>query len=220
MSCFLNHSWQRCRCILIYFSYSNLFLDQFSIWSLAILLERWKIQEFCLISHANVVFESLNQESARRVYLNITREKPTTHQTHRMFNRSCANLNGPMRNSFIVFCWSQSETILLQGSLELLIFLLDMCRRALGWDWGAGLKNDCACTGWGSVVSHFNSLISEKYGWETVAIFVPLSWHAESISKECSSIKVVFTGRQILETVTSSWRQWQLLVSRLAWFRL
>ena len=77
MSCFLNHSWQRCRCILIYFSHSNLFLDQFSIWSLAILLERWKIQEFCLISHANVVFESLNQESARHVYLNITREKPT-----------------------------------------------------------------------------------------------------------------------------------------------
>ena len=56
-----------------------------------------------------------NQESAVRVYFNMSRENPLTCQTHRTFNRSRANLNGPIRNIFIVFCWNQSETILLHG---------------------------------------------------------------------------------------------------------
>ena len=43
-------------------------------------------------------------------------------------------MNGPIRNTFLVFCWNQSETILLQGSPELLICLLYMRRRALGRD--------------------------------------------------------------------------------------
>ena len=38
-----------------------------------------------------------------------------TRQTRRTFNRSRAILNGPIRNTFIVFCWNQSETILLHG---------------------------------------------------------------------------------------------------------
>ena len=45
-------------------------------------------------------------------------------------------------------------------------------------------------------------------------------WHAESILRECSSIQIVFAGRQIPESVASSRRRWQLSVSRLAWFRL
>ena len=47
-----------------------------------------------------------NQESA---------VNPLKCQTRRTFNRSRANLNGPIRNTFIVFCWNQSETILLHG---------------------------------------------------------------------------------------------------------
>ena len=61
-------------------------------------------------------------------------KNPLTRQTRRTFNRSRANLNRPIRNTFIVFCWNQSETILLQGSPELLICLLYMRRRALGRD--------------------------------------------------------------------------------------
>ena len=58
------------------------------------------------------------------------------------FNRSRANLNGSIRNTFIVFliCWNQSETILLQGSRELLISLLYMRKRALGRDWRVHLN--------------------------------------------------------------------------------
>ena len=63
------------------------------------------------------------------------RKNPLTRQTRHTFNRSRANLNGPIRNTFIVFCWNQSETILLQGFPELLISLLYMRRRALGRDW-------------------------------------------------------------------------------------
>ena len=61
-------------------------------------------------------------------------KNPLTRQTRRTFNRSRANMNAPIRNTFIVFCWNQSETILLQGSPELLICLLYMRRRALGRD--------------------------------------------------------------------------------------
>ena len=62
-------------------------------------------------------------------------KNPLTRQTRRTFNRSRANLNGPIRYTFIVFCLNQSETILLQGSPELLISLLYMRRRAQGRDW-------------------------------------------------------------------------------------
>ena len=49
-------------------------------------------------------WNSWNQESAGRVYFNISRMKnPLTRQTCRVFNRSRANLNGPIRNTFIVF---------------------------------------------------------------------------------------------------------------------
>ena len=71
-----------------------------------------------------------NQESAgvahRPVMFTSTflGKNPLTSQTRRTFNRSRANLNGPIRNTFIVFCWNESETILLQGSPELLISLL------------------------------------------------------------------------------------------------
>ena len=62
-------------------------------------------------------------------------KNPLTRQTRRTCNRSRANLNGPIRNTFIVFCWNQSQTILFQGSSELLISLLYMHRRTLGQDW-------------------------------------------------------------------------------------
>ena len=55
---------------------------------------------------------------------------------------------GPIRNTYSVFCWNQSETILLQGSPELLISLLYMRRRALGrgWIWRewVAMRSSCA----------------------------------------------------------------------------
>ena len=61
-------------------------------------------------------------------------KNPLTRRTPCTFNRSRANFNGPIRNTFIVFCWNQSETILLQGSPELSMSLLYMRRRAPGRD--------------------------------------------------------------------------------------
>ena len=57
-----------------------------------------------------------------------------TRQTRCTFNRSRANFNGPIRNTFIVYCWNQSEAILLQGSPELSMSLFYMRRRAPGRD--------------------------------------------------------------------------------------
>ena len=76
-----------------------------------------------------------NQESAGRVYFTpFLGKNLLTRQARRTFNRCRENLNGPIRNTFIIFCWNQWETILLQGSPELLISLLYMRRRALGRD--------------------------------------------------------------------------------------
>ena len=61
-------------------------------------------------------------------------KNPLTRQIRCTFNLSRANLNGPIRNTYIVFSWNQSETILLQGYPELLISLFYMRRRALGRD--------------------------------------------------------------------------------------
>ena len=58
------------------------------------------------------------------------RKNPLTRQTRHTFNRSRANLNGPIRNTFIVFCWNQSETILLQGS-QSSCFLSSTCAEEL-----------------------------------------------------------------------------------------
>ena len=65
-------------------------------------------------------------------------KNPLTSQTHHTFNRSRANLNGPISNTFIVFCWNKSETILLQGSPELLIALSSTCAEVLWVEIGLG----------------------------------------------------------------------------------
>ena len=65
-------------------------------------------------------------------------KNPLTSQTHHTFNCSRANLNGPISNTFIVFCWNKSETILLQGSPELLIALSSTCAEVLWVEIGLG----------------------------------------------------------------------------------
>ena len=59
-------------CFYYIFLYWNLFLVQFSICSIGILFENWKIQYFCLNSRANVVLESPKS----RIYFNISGENP------------------------------------------------------------------------------------------------------------------------------------------------
>ena len=72
-------------------------------------------------------------------------KNPLTRQTRCTFNRSRANFNGPIRNTFIVFCWNQSKTILLQGSPELSMSLLYMRRIAPGRDCFPPRQTNC---GW------------------------------------------------------------------------
>ena len=77
-----------------------------------------------------------NKESASRVYFNISKEKPAhTPDTPHVQPLSC-KLEWTNQKHFycFFFCWNQSETILLQGSPELLISLLYMRRKALGRD--------------------------------------------------------------------------------------
>ena len=65
-------------------------------------------------------------------------KNPLTSQTHHTFNCSRANLNGPISNTFIVFCWNKSEKILPQGSPELLIALSSTCAEVLWVEIGLG----------------------------------------------------------------------------------
>ena len=68
--------------------------------------------DVCLISCFGIA-----EIKNRCVYLTFLREKPVhTLDTPHAFNHSRENLNGPIRNTFMVFCWNQSETILLQNS--------------------------------------------------------------------------------------------------------
>ena len=136
MSCFLNYSWQRCRCIFILFFWIQIFFwSNFRYVAKPFYL---KIGKSCLISCFGIA-----EIKNRPVVFTSTflRKNPLTRHT---FNRSRANLNGPIRNTFIVFCWKQSKTVLLQGSPELLIFLLYMHRRALGRDcFSRGVNGPC-----------------------------------------------------------------------------
>ena len=61
----------------------------------------------------------------------LGKNRPLTSQIRGTFKRSRANLNRPIRNTFIVFCWNESETILLQRSPELLISLSSTCAEEL-----------------------------------------------------------------------------------------
>ena len=122
VSCFLNYSWQRCRCIFILF-----FCIQIFFW----FNFRYVAKPFYL----KILFENpviLPNWSCKRCSgIDEIKNRPVvfastflgknllTRQTRCTFNRSRANLNGPIRNTFLVFRWNQSETILLQGSPEL-----------------------------------------------------------------------------------------------------
>ena len=111
-------------------------------------------------------------------------KNPLTRQTRRTFNRSRANLNGPIRNTFIVFCWNQSETILLQGSPELLISLLYMSRRALGRDW---------------LPSHHAQKLAQK----TSGVESRLRWTAARLKKRSKTATVACLCFFSLRTVAS-----------------
>ena len=86
-----------------------------------------------------------NQESAGRVYFNISREKPAhTPGTLHVQPLSC-KLEWTNQKHFYCFFLNQSETILPQGSPELLISLFYMRRTALGRDCFSPRQTNC---GW------------------------------------------------------------------------
>ena len=130
-----------------------------------------------------------NQESAGHVYFFLGKNLLTC-QTRCTFNLSRANLNGPIRNTFIVFCWNQSETILLQGSPELLISPLYMRRRALGWDWDLARS---LLREWLTKGVLGNSTCHQLPSHEK--LFSPLEWNYVTIESLHFLIKVKVTGR-------------------------
>ena len=109
ISCFSNYSWQRCRCIFILF-----FHIQVLSWSVfdmqlnvvyskignPVILPNWSCK--CCFGIAEIANQASTFPGKNRL----------THQTCFTFTRSRANLNGPIRNTFIVFNWNQSETVL------------------------------------------------------------------------------------------------------------
>ena len=117
------------------FSHSNLFLVQFRYVAKLFYLKIGKSSNSPQLVVQMLFWNRWNPESAGRVYFNISWEKPAnTPDTPHVQPRSC-KFKWTNQKHFYCFCWNQSETILLQGSPELLIFLLYMLRRALGRDW-------------------------------------------------------------------------------------
>ena len=91
MSCFLNYSWQRCRCIFILFFHIQIFFwFNFRYVAKPFYL---KIGKSCLISCFGIA-----EIKNRPVVFTSTflRKNPLTRQTRNTFNRSRANLNGPI----------------------------------------------------------------------------------------------------------------------------
>ena len=72
-------------------------------------------------------------------------KNPLTRQTRRTFNRSRSNLNRTIRNTFIIFCRNQLETILAPGFPRALDLSPLHAQKSSGSRLPAGLKNDCAC---------------------------------------------------------------------------
>ena len=62
-----------------------------------------------------------NEETAGRVYFNISRETPLTPDTPHVHPLWCELEWTSLWNILIIFCWNQSETILFQGSPELFL---------------------------------------------------------------------------------------------------
>ena len=108
--CFLNYSWQRRRCIFI----SYLFLVQFRYVANLFYLKIGK-SSYSAQWLQRLFWNRWNQESAGRVYFNISWEKPAhAPDTSHVQPLSC-KLEWTNQKHTIVFCWNQSETILLQA---------------------------------------------------------------------------------------------------------
>ena len=106
VSCFLNYSWQRCRCIFILF-----FCIQIFFW--------FNFRYVAKLFYLKILFENpviLPNWSCKRCSgIDEIKNRPVvftstflgknllTRQTRCTFNRSRANLNGPIRNTFLVF---------------------------------------------------------------------------------------------------------------------
>ena len=81
------------------------------------------------------------QESAGRVYFNMSREKTRSHARHAARSTALVQtwIDQP-ETLLLFFAETNEKQILLQGSPELLIPLLYMPRRALGRDWMQNVK--------------------------------------------------------------------------------
>ena len=130
-----------------------------------------------------------NQESAGRVYFNISREKPAHMQT--WMDQS--------ETLLLFFAETNQETILLQGSPELLISPLYMRRRALGRDWDLARS---LLREWPTKGVLGNSTCHQLPSCEK--LFSPLEWNYVTIESLHFLIKVEVVERGL----ASKWWWW------------
>ena len=82
VSCFLNYSWQRCRCILILFFHIQIFSwFNFPFVAKLFYMKIGKSSNSAQLVVQMLFWNRCNQESAGRVYFNISGEKPA-HARH------------------------------------------------------------------------------------------------------------------------------------------
>ena len=133
MSCFVNYSCQRCRCIFILFFHSQIFFwFNFRYVAKLFYLTIGKSSNSAQLVVQMLFCNRWNQESAGRVFFNISREKPThTPDTPHVQPLSC-KLGWTNQKHIYCFLLKPIRDNLAPGFPELLIFLHYMRKRALG----------------------------------------------------------------------------------------
>ena len=116
MSFFLNYSWQRCRCIFTLFFHIVIFF-WFNFWYVAKLfyLKIGKSSNSAELVVQMLFWNPWNQESAGRVYFNISREKPAHTPDTRHFQPLSCKLEWTNQKHFYCFLLKPIRDILAPG---------------------------------------------------------------------------------------------------------
>ena len=86
-------------------------------------------------SRTDVALESLKSRIGLACLLQHFQEKPAHALSTPEFTHFLTNVNGPIRNTFIVLYWNQSEKVLLQGSSKLFPSRPSCAEELWGLDW-------------------------------------------------------------------------------------